>query len=79
MAYNPLGNIGQSYAMSVALENVDYYVIELSSFQLDRMYDFKSDISIILNITPDHLDRYNQNFTKYSESKANEGVNESKD
>ena len=41
----------------------------MSSFQLDRIYDFKADISIILNITPDHLDRYNQNFTKYSESK----------
>ncbi len=64
-----VGNIGESYALSVALEDNDYYVIELSSFQLDRMYDFKADISIILNITPDHLDRYNQNFTKYSESK----------
>ena len=64
-----VGNIGQSYAMSVALENIDYYVIELSSFQLDRMYDFKSDISIILNISPDHLDRYQHDFTKYSQSK----------
>ncbi|MEJ6754354.1 MAG: UDP-N-acetylmuramoyl-L-alanine--D-glutamate ligase [Flavobacteriales bacterium] len=64
-----VGNIGQSYAMSVALEKIDYYVIELSSFQLDRMYQFKSDISIILNISPDHLDRYQQDFTKYSQSK----------
>ena len=63
------GNIGDSFSLSVALEKFDYYVIELSSFQLDRMYDFKADISIILNITPDHLDRYNDDFTKYSQSK----------
>ena len=64
-----VGNIGESYALSVALEKFDYYVIELSSFQLDRMFDFKADISIILNISPDHLDRYNNDFTKYSKSK----------
>jgi UDP-N-acetylmuramoylalanine--D-glutamate ligase len=64
-----VGNIGESYSLSVALEQLDYYVIELSSFQLDRMYEFKADISIILNISPDHLDRYNQDFTKYSRSK----------
>ena len=52
------GNIGQSFALQVALENFDYYVIELSSFQLDGMYKFKADIAILMNITPDHLDRY---------------------
>ena len=52
------GNVGKSFALQVATENFDYYVIELSSFQLDNMYDFKADISVLLNITPDHLDRY---------------------
>ena len=64
-----VGNIGDSYALSVALENYDYYVIELSSFQLDKMFDFKADISILLNISPDHLDRYKGDFRKYSKSK----------
>ena len=49
------GNIGKSYAMQVATEHYDYYVLELSSFQLDNVYDFKADIAIITNITPDHL------------------------
>ncbi|MEA3318081.1 MAG: UDP-N-acetylmuramoyl-L-alanine--D-glutamate ligase, partial [Bacteroidota bacterium] len=53
------GNVGSSFALQVAQENYDYYVIELSSFQLDGMYNFKADIAIIMNITPDHLDRYN--------------------
>lgn len=52
------GNIGSSYAYQVATENFDFFVLELSSFQLDGMYDFKADIAILLNITPDHLDRY---------------------
>ncbi|NOQ24035.1 MAG: UDP-N-acetylmuramoyl-L-alanine--D-glutamate ligase [Bacteroidales bacterium] len=52
------GNVGQSWALQVAEEKFDYYVIELSSFQLDGMYDFKADIAILMNITPDHLDRY---------------------
>ena len=52
------GNIGKSYAYQVATANHDSYVLELSSFQLDNMYDFKADIAIITNITPDHLDRY---------------------
>ncbi|MCK5029719.1 MAG: UDP-N-acetylmuramoyl-L-alanine--D-glutamate ligase, partial [Bacteroidales bacterium] len=52
------GNVGQSWALQVAEENFDFYVIELSSFQLDGMYDFKADIAILMNITPDHLDRY---------------------
>ncbi len=52
------GNVGKSWAQQVAEEKFDYYVIELSSFQLDGMYDFKADIAILMNITPDHLDRY---------------------
>ena len=52
------GNVGNSFAMSVALGSHDYYVIELSSFQLDDMFGFKADIAILMNITPDHLDRY---------------------
>ncbi len=63
------GNVGKSFAMMVATENYDYYVIELSSFQLDGMYDFKADIAILLNITPDHLDRYDYNLQKYVDSK----------
>jgi UDP-N-acetylmuramoylalanine--D-glutamate ligase len=63
------GNVGKSFAMLVATENYDYYVIELSSFQLDGMYDFKADIAILLNITPDHLDRYDYNLQKYVDSK----------
>lgn len=63
------GNIGKSFAWQVATENYDTYVLEISSFQLDGMFDFKADISILLNITPDHLDRYDENFSKYTESK----------
>lgn len=63
------GNVGKSFAMMVATENYDYYVIELSSFQLDGMYEFKADIAILLNITPDHLDRYDYNIEKYVSSK----------
>ena len=63
------GNIGQSYAFQVATENYDYYVLELSSFQLDGMYDFKADIAILLNITPDHLDRYDFKMQNYVNSK----------
>lgn len=63
------GNIGQSYAYQVATENYDYYVLELSSFQLDGMYDFKADIAILMNITPDHLDRYDYNMQNYINSK----------
>ncbi|MCK5168642.1 MAG: UDP-N-acetylmuramoyl-L-alanine--D-glutamate ligase, partial [Bacteroidales bacterium] len=62
------GNIGQSWAQQVAEENFDYYVIELSSFQLDGMYDFKADIAILMNITPDHLDRYD-GMQAYTDSK----------
>ncbi len=63
------GNVGQSFAMQVAENNFDYYVLEISSFQLDRMYDFKAEIAIITNITPDHLDRYNDQFENYIRSK----------
>ncbi len=63
------GNIGFSLARQVALDNKDYYVIELSSFQLDGMYEFKADVAVLLNITPDHLDRYEYKFQNYINSK----------
>jgi len=63
------GNIGRSFAYQVAKENYDYYVLELSSFQLDGMYAFKADIAILLNITPDHLDRYDYDLQSYVDSK----------
>lgn len=63
------GNVGKSFAWQVAEDNYDYYVIELSSFQLDGMYDFRADIAILLNITPDHLDRYEYQFQNYINSK----------
>ena len=63
------GNVGSSLALQVAESPHEYYVIELSSFQLDNMYDFKADVAIMLNITPDHLDRYNYNFQEYADSK----------
>lgn len=63
------GNVGVSFASSVCDYSYDYYIIEISSFQLDHIVDFKPDISIITNISPDHLDRYNQNFESYVESK----------
>ena len=63
------GNIGKSYALQVATENYDIYVLELSSFQLDNMYDFKADIAIITNITPDHLDRYDHKLENYVRAK----------
>ena len=63
------GNVGNSLAMQVAASPHAYYVIELSSFQLDNMYDFKADVAIMLNITPDHLDRYHYDFQEYVDSK----------
>lgn len=70
------GNIGKSFAMLVAenagrsdKKDLDYYVLELSSFQLDGMVDFKADIAVLLNITPDHLDRYNYEMQNYVDSK----------
>jgi len=63
------GNIGKSFALQVAEENYDYFVLELSSFQLEGMYDFKADIAILLNITPDHLDWYDFNMQQYVDAK----------
>ncbi len=63
------GNVGKSFAMQVAENNFDYYVLELSSFQLDGMYEFKADIAVLLNITPDHLDRYEYKLENYADSK----------
>jgi UDP-N-acetylmuramoylalanine--D-glutamate ligase len=63
------GNVGQSFALQVAEEHYEYYVLELSSFQLDGMFDFKPDIAILLNITPDHLDRYDEEMQNYVDAK----------
>ena len=63
------GNIGKSYAYQVATEHFDDYVLEISSFQLDNVYDFRPDIAIITNITPDHLDRYDYQLENYVKSK----------
>ncbi len=63
------GNIGKSYALQVATEQHDYYVLEISSFQLDDAYDFRPDIAIITNITPDHLDRYDHKMENYVKAK----------
>ena len=63
------GNIGMSYAYQVATEHHDYYVLEISSFQLDNCYEFRPDIAIITNITPDHLDRYDHKMENYVRSK----------
>lgn len=63
------GNVGKSFAWQVATENFDYYVLELSSFQLDGMYNFKADVAVLMNVTPDHLDRYEYKFENYLDSK----------
>lgn len=63
------GNVGKSLALQVAREKHDVYVIELSSFQLENMYDFKADIAVIMNITPDHLDRYDHKMENYVNAK----------
>jgi len=63
------GNVGNSFARLAIDDPYDFYVIEVSSFQLDGMYDFKAGTAILLNITPDHLDRYDYNFQKYIDSK----------
>jgi UDP-N-acetylmuramoylalanine--D-glutamate ligase len=63
------GNVGHSFAKLVAEGNYDYYVLELSSFQLDNMYEFRADIAILTNITPDHLDRYDYKLENYAASK----------
>ena len=63
------GNIGESYALTVAKGDREWYVLELSSFQLDGCYDFRADVGVLMNITPDHLDRYNYKFQNYVDSK----------
>ena len=63
------GNIGRSLALQIAEDPHEYYIIELSSFQLDNMYDFRADIAILLNITPDHLDRYDNCMQNYVDAK----------
>ena len=63
------GNIGKSYAYQVATKHFDYYVLEISSFQLDNCYEFRPDIAIITNITPDHLDRYDYQMENYVKAK----------
>lgn len=63
------GNIGKSFAKQVATEKFEYYVLEISSFMLDNMYDFRADIAVLLNITPDHLDRYDYKMENYAASK----------
>jgi UDP-N-acetylmuramoylalanine--D-glutamate ligase len=73
------GNIGKSLALQVATEHFDYYVIELSSFQLDNMYKFKANIAILLNITPDHLDRYDFKMQNYVDAKMRITQNQTED
>lgn len=63
------GNVGNSFAQKVATENYDHYVLEISSFQLDGMFRAKAGIAVLMNITPDHLDRYDYNFQNYIDSK----------
>src|SRR2546421_9456761 len=63
------GNVGKSFALQVAEHDHDYYVIELSSFQLDGMYSFRCDVAVLTNITADHLDRYDYSLEKYALSK----------
>ena len=72
------GNVGNSFAMAVAEATYDYYVIELSSFQLDGMYSFKADIAVLMNITPDHLDRYEYKLQNYIDSKFRVTRNQTK-
>jgi len=73
------GNVGNSFAMAVAEGSYDYYVIELSSFQLDGMFEFKADIAVLMNITPDHLDRYDHKLQNYIDSKFRITQNQNKD
>jgi UDP-N-acetylmuramoylalanine--D-glutamate ligase len=72
------GNVGRSFAMAVSEGPHDYYVIELSSFQLDGMYGFRADVAVLMNITPDHLDRYGYNFQNYIDSKFRITQNQTK-
>jgi UDP-N-acetylmuramoylalanine--D-glutamate ligase len=72
------GNVGNSFAMAVAESSYDYYVIELSSFQLDGMYEFKADVAVLMNITPDHLDRYGYKLQNYIDAKFRITQNQTK-
>ena len=63
------GNIGRSFALQVAENDHEWYVLEISSFQLDNMFDFRADIAVLMNITPDHLDRYDFTMQNYTDSK----------
>jgi UDP-N-acetylmuramoylalanine--D-glutamate ligase len=72
------GNVGNSFALAVAQGSFDYYVIELSSFQLDGMYEFKADIAVLMNITPDHLNRYGYKLQNYIDSKFRITQNQTK-
>ncbi len=73
------GNIGKSFAWQVAEENYDYYVLELSSFQLDGIFNYKPDIAILTNISPDHLDRYEYKYENYIASKFRITMNQTED
>jgi len=73
------GNIGKSFARQVARENYDYYVLELSSFQLDGITTFRPHVAILLNITPDHLDRYDYKFENYRDSKLRIAMNQTEE
>lgn len=73
------GNIGHSFAAQVATENFDWYVLEISSFMLDDMYSFKADVAVLLNITPDHLDRYDYKLGNYAASKMRITQNQDSD
>ena len=73
------GNIGKSFAYQVATEKFDLYVLELSSFMLDDMFSFKVDIAVLLNITPDHLDRYDYKLENYAASKFRISQNQTAD
>jgi len=73
------GNIGMSFAQQVAEKHYDFYVLEISSFQLDDIHDFAPEIGVITNITPDHLDRYKQDFSRYIQAKLLLSKNQSKD
>jgi UDP-N-acetylmuramoylalanine--D-glutamate ligase len=70
------GNVGDSFAMQVATQEHEVYILELSSFQLDGIIDFKPDVAILLNITPDHLDRYDNSMLKYIQSKFRISMNQ---
>ena len=73
------GNVGHSFARQVLEASKDFYVLEISSFQLDNMYDFRANVAVLLNITPDHLDRYEYDFQKYVASKFRITQNQTSD